>query len=382
MLKINGACDNRRGFTLVEIIVVLAIFSIVVVGGFSLLLSGNQVFKKNADMSHASQMAQYTIDWMEDSLTYSSVVEVTNGGVQVPAGMNAIKIQESGVNQGQLMVYKDGVWGAAFTAGFYEGWKIQIYPAIQDSSLQLRLEIVNRQDEKTYEVTKTMSFPNMASSQNLKGSASIPYPMFLISSDVTLPDIEPPDPGDEEFENTPTEFIIGGNPNYPVISNGDFLGYVEEQGPWGTNIPDGSIYYDLGGHITPFGEVLPAGYYVTRWNQYLTPAQASDPDYLYEYLYGVIKTSKQGEPKYKNVRIDSNPNYSIQWPQYEVAPKGQMINIDMDPENLPEPSKYSQPGDLKREGDKFYVFFPQATRYYRDFEASLNWIEIDVSILN
>jgi prepilin-type N-terminal cleavage/methylation domain-containing protein len=373
MPKIKGVFDNRRGFTLVEIIVVLAIFSIVVVGGSSLLLSGNQVFKKNADMSHASQMAQYTIDWMEDSLTYSSVVEVTNGGVQVPAGMNAIKIQESGLNQGQLMMYKDGVWGAVFTAGFYEGWKIQIYPSIQDSNLQLRLEIVNRQDEKTYEVTKTMSFPNMVSSQNLKGSASIPYPMFLLSNDTPIPEL----PSEDTPENTPEVFYIGNDPEYPVPSNGDIAGYVNSQGEWGALLQNGSIYYDLGGYVTPYGETLPAGYYITRWSQYLTPEQAADPDYVYRYLYGVFDTTGNGEIKYQNKKIDSNPNYFIQAPVYLVQPYGQLININVDPNNVPEPSRYTQPGDLRRIGDTFYVFFPQPSRYYRDFDAMQNWIEID-----
>jgi len=379
MPKIKGVCDNRRGFTLVEIIVVLAIFSIVVVGGSSLLLSGNQVFKKNADMSHASQMAQYTIDWMEDSLTYSSVVEVTNGGVQVPAGMNAIKIQESGLNQGQLMVYKDGVWGPAFTAGFYEGWKIQIYPAIQATSLQLRLEIVNRQDEKAFEVTKTMSFPNMASSQNLKGSASTPYPMFLISSDVTLPDIEPPDPGDEEFENTPTEFAVGGNPNYVVSVNGSLNDYVQANydGGRGAVIPEGSIYYDLEGFTLPSGEVLDPGYYVTRWNQYLKYPMSEEDIYL--YLYGRIKQNK-GEDVYKQYTIDSG--VTVLHPDYIQIPYGQKINIDMDPENLPEPNAYTQPGDMKRVDDRFYVFFPGTTRWWHDYLSDGNWYEIDISILN
>ena len=380
MPKIKGVCDNRIGFTLVEIIVVLAIFSIVVVGGSSLLLSGNQVFKKNADMSHASQMAQYTIDWMEDSLTYSSVVEVTNGGVQVPAGMNAIKIQESGLNQGQLMMYKDGVWGAVFTAGFYEGWKIQIYPSIQDPNLQLRLEIVNRQDEKTYEVTKTMSFPNMVSSQNLKGSASIPYPMFLLSSDIPIPEF----PDENTSENTPEKFYIGGDPEYPIPSNGDILGYVESKNPWGTNIPDGSIYYDLGGYVTPYGETLSAGYYITRWGQYMTPEQAADPDYVYRYLYGEYDTKGNGEIKYKNTQIDSNPNYFIQAPVYKSAPYGQLININVDPNNIPEPSRYTQPGDLRREGDDFYVFFPQINRYWQDYDPIRNpnnWIKIDITTI-
>lgn len=126
---------NLRGFTLVEIIVALAIFAIIIGGSASLILSGSDVFCKDADMSHGSTIALYTIDWLEDNLAYSSEIQIVDNGSSVPEGETAIKVQASGVNEGQLMVKNSGDWEEALTSGFYEGWKIAIYPQVISEKL-------------------------------------------------------------------------------------------------------------------------------------------------------------------------------------------------------------------------------------------------------
>ena len=119
------------------------------------------------------------------------------------------------------------------------------------------------------------------------------------------------------------------------------------------------------------------GYYVTRWNQYLKYPMRDEE--VYQYLYGRIKQNK-GEDVYRQYTIASG--VTVLHPDYIQIPYGQKINIDMDPEDLPDPNPYTQPGDMKRVGDRFYVFFPGTTRWWHDYLSDSNWYEIDISILN
>lgn len=370
---------DKKGFTLIEIIVTLAIFAILVGGSSSLLLSGNDIFKKQANMSYSSNMAQSTMSWLEDNIAYASEVVITDSTASIPSDVTAIKVQESGSQEGQLMIYENGVWQEVFTSGVYENRKVHLRPTALGNRIELNVKIADFNDSVLSQISKTINLKNYRSLIDQRTDIDSPYPMFILSSDVTLPEIINPNDDDDEPENTPEEFYLGGDPEYPVLSNGDIFGYVEENGgEYGTNLPNGSIYYDLGGYVTPFGEVLPAGYYITRWDQYMTPVLAADPDYIYRYLYGVVKTTGSGKPKTKNAIIDQG--YNIQVPDYDVQPYGQLININVDPNNVPTPSRDTQPGDLKREGDRFYVFFP-SSRYWHDWEKSQNWYEINVNIL-
>jgi len=370
---------NKKGFTLVEIIVTLAILAILIGGSSSLLLTGNDIFKKQANVSYGSNMAQSTMSWLEDNVACAADVIITDASAAIPSGVTAIKIQDTGSQEGQLMIYKNGAWQEVFTSGVYDNWKVHLNPLALGNRIELNVEITDVNDTAVSRISKTIKLINYRSLMDQRTDYNSPYPMFLLSYDVPLPVISVP--GDDTPENTPEVFYIGGDPEYPVPSNGDIAGYVNSQGEWGALLQNGSIYQDLGGYVTPYGETLSAGYYITRWGQYMTPEQAADPDYVYRYLYGVFDTKGNGEIKYQNKKIDSNPNYFIQAPVYLVQPYGQLININVDPNNVPEPSRYTQPGDLRRIGDTFYVFFPQITRYERDFNVMQNWMEIDRTIV-
>lgn len=353
-----------KGFTLVEIIVALAIFAVIVGGSASLIMSGSDVFRKNADMSHAARMSQYTIDWLEDELIFATSMQVENNVNQAPAsGVRAIKIGENGSQEGHLLRYTEGAWQEVFTSGFYENFIISIETDLDGTDrLSLNVEVRNRNDKSIHRVNKSLSFPNDID-LSVEGNQLIENPVIFYANNATIPPNE-----QEEFENTPNQAAIGNNTNFVFDSWPGINSYViENKNPSepGANIPDNSIHYELEDYEVRPGEVLEAGYYLTRRNQYVVNPPPRTKEEIYEYLYGEVHKNKE-----KTSQIAQG--VYVTYPDYKKQPYGIKINLDVDPEELPEPSVNTQPGDLRKVGTgenmRLYVFFPQVTRSWHDFE--------------
>jgi competence protein ComGC/general secretion pathway protein G len=124
-----------------------------------------------------------------------------------------------------------------------------------------------------------------------------------------------------DLENTLAYFYIANDENYKVPTWGDIEAFdPAHDGQPGTNIPDGTVFYYQG------------DYYCFKQNQYFT-ANTDIPDFVSDY--------------------------------------GVKINYDA----ITTPSTATQPGDIKEENGKVYVFFPY-TRYQDDYMNSGWWYEI------
>lgn len=380
----------KKGFTLVEIIVALAIFAIIIGGSASLILSGSDVFKKQADMSHGSVMARYTINWFEDNIAYSPNIQIVDNSLTVPAGMTAIRIQNSGDKEGQLMMYMNGTWEEVLTPGFYEGSKIDIKPAQNSESLEITVEIRNRNDNLIAKSTKLISLLNYKSISDNRSNPNSPYPMLLLSQVPGTPDPGDPDPGDPDPGdpdppvNTPTDFFIGQDPNYQGVSSGTIPGYFQDNyvpQSGGIHLPTDKVYYYPGGSAPNTGLPLDPGYYVIRDWTYINDFWTETM--MYEKLLGIQKL-KNGEPEFTTTLLTYWPDapFYVTYPVWQNIPYGQKININMDPTNLPSPSVNSKPGDIKYENNRFSVFFPRPGRWTYDFLDDSLWIKINVNVLN
>ena len=373
---------TNKGFTLVEIIVALAIFAIIIGGSASLILSGSDVFKKQADMSHGSVMARYTINWFEDNIAYSPNIQIVDNSLTVPAGMTAIRIQNSGDKEGQLMMYMNGTWEEVLTPGFYEGSKIDIKPAQNSESLEITVEIRNRNDKLIASSTKLISLLNYEGISDNRNNPNNPYPMLLLSQVPGAPDPEDPDPP----VNTPTDYYLGQTSNYQGIALGTIIGYHTENNNYGTQLPDRSVFYYPGGYAPNTGLALEPGYYVIReWTHIGNIWTETD---IYEKLLGVQKVSNTGEPVYKTLQLQENGILlvSVTYPHWNKGPYGQRINIEKEPiiinGNFPQPDFNTKPGDVKRVDNNFFVFFPRTDRSQEDYKDSGNWFRININILH
>lgn len=334
---------KSNGFTLVEIIVALAIFAIIIGSSASLILSGSDVFRKNADMIHASRISQYTIDWLENELTFATTISVTSNVPQgIDSGVKAIRIGSNGTGEGHLLRHTGSQWEEVFTWGFYENFKVllDVEPNSYDR-LSLNVEVQNGNNEVIHRVNKIMDFPNEID-LNVQGDSVASYPVILYSNDVEIVITNP-----EGFKNSPTQFAIGGNPKYVVSAWNGINNYILENkkpGDPGAIIPDNSIHFELEDYEVRPGEILEGGYYLTRNTQYLKNPPPMTKEQIYDYLIG------------------GNPPYGVK------------INLSVDPDFLPEPSSNTQPGDLRKIGSgkniKLYVFFPRQPRWEKDYAAA------------
>lgn len=70
-----GKWQNRKGLTLIELVVTFAIFIIVVNLIYSLLFAGNRSFETGRDRGHAQQDARLIAAHLKNELRYSAVID-------------------------------------------------------------------------------------------------------------------------------------------------------------------------------------------------------------------------------------------------------------------------------------------------------------------
>ena len=255
---------------MVEIIVALALVAIVVGGSATLILSGNDIFKKNADMSHNFRLSQYTIDWLENNLMYASVITILDNTAEdeLSSGDLAINIASNDEHKGHLMLYAQNEWVEVFTEGVYGESQIVIKPVKRGETLDFRVEVWNKEGKLLSNMLKTIVFPNNVSISDERTDLDSFFPIIKFEVDVSKPNIVIPegeDPGGDDYENTPEQFYVGGDPDYVVET---FSGFGEMYdtffvpGSWGFNLPRGYVFYLDVNFLLSSGGTLLKGYYM------------------------------------------------------------------------------------------------------------------------
>lgn len=91
------AKKNQKGFTLIELIVTLAIFSIILVVAGNYLFFGNNLFVKTEVKNSEKYIGDNVFEYIQRRLTYASHVEVINPDkIRDPKYTNGIKINDNG----------------------------------------------------------------------------------------------------------------------------------------------------------------------------------------------------------------------------------------------------------------------------------------------
>lgn len=217
--------NNKKGFTLIEVIVAVALFMVVVGVSLSFIMSGSGIFSKSADMTHASRMAQYTLDWFEDNMVYASKVTLKNVTANPAAAPSiSLKITETGTDSKKLLNYKTpgGPWVDQMGKGFYENLGMGIYMTPKSAkSLELKVSIRNREDKEIYAVSKVFVFTKNLQTNGIvdeRTNKTTPYNLLVIENNVAAPTSSAP-------SDSPTHkyfYVKDGTNYYRICSKGNW----------------------------------------------------------------------------------------------------------------------------------------------------------------
>lgn len=159
---LDRAKKNHNGFTLIELIVTLAIFSIVLVVAGNYLFFGNNLFVKIEVKNSEKYIGDNVFEYIQRRLTYATFVEIINPtSSKEPQYKNVIKLNDEGQ---LLMGLKGGDITNVFSPEFYDGgYKVSYEVQVLDSMrLELKVNVMGQGSDSpvytTSEVLKILNF--------------------------------------------------------------------------------------------------------------------------------------------------------------------------------------------------------------------------------
>lgn len=102
---------NSRGFTLVELLVTLAISGIVMAVVVGIFFSGANAFKSGAERNTDKMICDGAYNFAKQQLIYASSVSILPNGSTTPEGMHVLEIQDGKLFLDGRNVFHDEYYG-------------------------------------------------------------------------------------------------------------------------------------------------------------------------------------------------------------------------------------------------------------------------------
>ncbi len=157
---------NRDGFTLVELIVTLAILSIVLVVAGNYLFFGNRFFSQNEVKNTDKFIGDSIYEFMREKLVYATEVEIINPSSSAePKYDNVFKVETIlDKNSGYLLFGEKKNPSNIYGSGYYRGNGISYTIKISDDNttrLDLEVQVYNQNSEIVYKTGATVKNINI-----------------------------------------------------------------------------------------------------------------------------------------------------------------------------------------------------------------------------
>ncbi|MEG1107097.1 MAG: prepilin-type N-terminal cleavage/methylation domain-containing protein [Eubacterium sp.] len=156
MMKQINLLRNNKGFTLVEMIVTLAIFSIVLVVAGNYLFFGNRMYAQSEMKGTEKSIGDNMYAFMREKLVYATALEVIDPSnpKQEPQYENVFKIKD-----GDLNFNENDLYGKAY----YHGYTVSYSVEVQKNSInQFKLTVYVKDGENTvYQTESTIKNLNL-----------------------------------------------------------------------------------------------------------------------------------------------------------------------------------------------------------------------------
>ncbi|MEG1332020.1 MAG: prepilin-type N-terminal cleavage/methylation domain-containing protein, partial [Eubacterium sp.] len=177
---------NNKGFTLVEMIVTLAIFSIVLVVAGNYLFFGNRMYAQSEMKGTEKSIGDNMYAFMQDRLTYATAIEINASQAPKDKTIKYSNVFEIKDNQQHLYFGEKGkpntietnttdLYGEAYYHNYKVGYDVKALtgdtPNIYDR-LELKVIVKNKDDTTAYEtksIIKCLNLANRGKSIELKG---------------------------------------------------------------------------------------------------------------------------------------------------------------------------------------------------------------------
>lgn len=242
---------NKKGFTLVELIVTLAILSIVLVVAGNFLFFGNRMFSENANKHTDKFIGDSVYDFMRERLIYASHIQVLPQGAE-EKDLKYKNVFGAGTEgTGYLLLNKDkkvptnpndNVYGE----GFYSGNRIYYtVKVVSDTEFELMVHVLNDKNEELYStgaVIKNLNIPlattgakSIERANGIEMDSGHRNPLISYEDGEgspegdTEPPVEPDKPGEPEegpVPEIPTEGLIVYNKDF-MMTNGATTGQAQ-----------------------------------------------------------------------------------------------------------------------------------------------------------
>lgn len=179
---LDKAKKNQSGFTLIELIVTLAIFSIVLVVAGNYLFFGNNLFVKTEVKNSEKYIGDNVFEYIQRRLTYATHVEVINPDKSKdPKYTNGIKLNNDGqLLMGQFEIEdKDGKIKSGltnvFSPDFYGTYRVSYEVKVVDAThMEFKVNVLAQgNDSPVYTTSEVLKILNLQANARDSGSILI-----------------------------------------------------------------------------------------------------------------------------------------------------------------------------------------------------------------
>lgn len=148
---------NNKGVTLVEMVVTIAIITIIVGLTSTIILASQNIFRRNANEIFGKQIGENILNFVKEELEYSTTMKISDEQDLTGEYTNALYVED-----GRLMYYKDDLgFVDLFGSEFYNSYKVYLDLDAENFSLsRLYLRVLDAEDEIVYETSTTIRFLN------------------------------------------------------------------------------------------------------------------------------------------------------------------------------------------------------------------------------
>ncbi|WP_419017676.1 prepilin-type N-terminal cleavage/methylation domain-containing protein [Eubacterium callanderi] len=174
-MMLRKTIKSNVGFTLVELIVTLAVFSIFLVVAGRYVFFGNNLFVTTEVHNSEKFIGDSTFHFMKERLLYAGKIEILKDIDKVePTYDNAFKLEDLNNNTGQLLfMQNDSVFNNLYGENFYDknsiSYEIKIIgDEINSTSFELTIKVYNKSNEIVYTTSEIIQNLNLALNGNSK----------------------------------------------------------------------------------------------------------------------------------------------------------------------------------------------------------------------